>query len=164
MKKICILICCVLILHMLGACSAQKEELQEPVNFYYFNKEIAYNTDSGVICAEVREGSGFSGNLEEMLDVYLSGPGSNTLYSLIPSDTHLIACEIENNQVHVVFDKEFAQLSGIDLSLACSAILLTVRDYAGAEALVVSAKNAQLNEKDQFKISIDDIVLMDTSK
>ena len=164
MKKVSILICCVLILQMLGACSSQKEELQEPVNFYYCNKEIAYNTDSGVISAEIREGSGFTESLNKLLPVYLLGPKDNTLYSLIPSDVTLVSCEMGDNQVRVVFDEKFAHLSGMDLSLACSALLLTIRDYTGVDTIIVSAQNAQLNEKDQFKISIDDIVLMDMSK
>lgn len=164
MKKISVLICCVLIFQILCACSNQKEELQEPVNFYYCNKEITFNTSSGVICAEAREGAGFHGNLTAFLHAYLIGPQSNTLNNVFPSDAYLVSWEMEDDTIKIVFSQKLEQLSGMDLSVACSALLLTLHDYVGVNTAIITAKNAQLNERDQFIISMDDLVLIDSTK
>lgn len=163
MKKICLLICFSLMLHMLCACSGKTEELREPVNFYYCNIEIDYNTFNGVIHAETHEGAGFYGNLNAFLHAYLLGPDSDELYSLIPSEVYLVSCELDGDEVSIVLSKQFEKLSGVDLSIACSALLMTVHEYTGANTMIISAKDGKLDDKDQITISMDNIVLLDTS-
>lgn len=163
MKRITIFLCCVLLLMNLCSCSGKDEEFKEPVNFYYCNKEISYNSPTGVIQPEVREGVGYYGNLSAFLRAYLRGPISYELRSFIPSDVYLVSCEVSENMATVVLSAQFAKLSGVDLSAACSALLLTIHDYTGSDTLQVSAKDTQLDAKDVFVISMDEIVLMDTS-
>ena len=61
----------------------------------------------------------------------------------------------------IVFSKSFEKLSGINLSTACCALLLTVHDYTGANTIVVSAKDGKIDDKDTVTFSMDDVVLMD---
>lgn len=163
MKKFSILICCCLILQLLCACSGNKDDFQAPVNFYFCKKEVSYNSTSAVIQAETREGISYNGNLAALLRAYLLGPHSQELNSLIPSDVYLVSCEISGDAVIVVFSSHLAKLSGIDLSTACSALLMTVRDYTGVETLRISAKDSQLEDKDELVLTYDEIVLMDTT-
>jgi len=163
MRKICILLCCVLILQLFCSCSGKREDFREPVNFYYGNKEISYNSPTGVIRAEVREGSSFHGNLTAFLLAYLLGPASTELYSFIPSDVYVVSCEVNENTATIVLSAQFADLSGVELSAACSALLMTLHDYTGAETLIISAKDSQLDAKDEIIIQMGDIVLMDTA-
>lgn len=163
MKRICILICCVLILQMLCGCAGKAEDFQKPVNFYYCNKEVTYHSASGVICPEVREGNGFHGNLTAFLHAYLLGPQNTALYSLIPSDVYLVSCQINEDEAAVVFSKSFEKLSGVDLSITCGALLLSIHDFTGANTVIISAKDGQLEGKDQVVFNLDDVVLMDTS-
>ena len=161
MKKLCFLLCCILSLQLLIGCSRNNEEIQQPVNFYYINKEISYNTEQGVICSEIREGARFS-SLEDLLREYLAGPDSLDLQSLMPDSVSLQSCVVENETVHICLSSEFAGLSGVKLTTVCSAILLTVHDYVGAQTIYVSAANEKLDDKDVFQLSMDGIVLMDT--
>ena len=161
MKKISILLCITLILQMLCACASKQEELKEPVNFYYCKNEATFNSPTGVIFPEVREGAGYHGNLTGFLQSYLNGPKSNDVSSFIPSDVYLVSCEVNQDKVMIVFSKSFEKLSGINLSTACCALLLTVHDYTGANTIVVSAKDGKIDDKDTVTFSMDDVVLMD---
>ena len=162
MKKFCIVLCCILMLPMLFACSNKKEELQEPVSFYYCNKDITYNSDAGVICPEVREGAAFHGNVVAFLRSYMLGPRDTNLRNPIPTDVYLVSCELNEDIVCMEFNAQFADLTGLDLTTACSAILLTIHDYTGAQTLKVSAKDAKIDDKDVFELSMDDVILIDT--
>lgn len=164
MKKICILICCCLLLQMLCSCSGKKEEFEDPVSFFYCNREIAYNSPTGVIQAETREGSGFQGNLTAFLNAYLRGPVSTELESPVPSDVSLVSCERNGDTVTIVLSAQFSKLTGIELSTACSALMMTVYDYTGAETLQVRAKDSQLDDKNEIVLGIDDIVLIDAAE
>ena len=164
MKKLCILICCVLLLQMLCACNGKNEELKAPVNFYFRNKEITYDSPTAVIYPEVREGAGFHENLTAMLRSYFLGPNSSDLERFIPTDVYMVSCEHTADEVTIVMSNQFTKVTGVDLTAACSALLLTVHDFTGAETLKISAKDAQLDDKDEIVMSIEDIVLIDMVK
>ena len=161
MKKLSILLCAVIILQMLCSCSNKEEEFNEPINFYYYKNEVVYNSPTGVICPEVREGAGYHGNLTAFLQSYLNGPKSDDVRSIIPSDVYLVSCELDDDEAQILFSKSFEKLSGIDLSTACCALLLTVHDYTGANTIVISAKDGKTDDKDYVTFSMDDIVLVD---
>ena len=164
MKKVCIMLCCVLLLQLLCACTGHKEEFEKPVNFYYCNTEIFYNSPLGVIHPESREGAGFHGNMTAMLRSYFLGPVSSNLELVIPPDIYMVSCEKIGDEVSIVMSNQFSKLTEMDLSIACSALLLTVHDFTGAETLRISAKDAKVNDKDEFVLSISDIELVDTIK
>ena len=161
MKKIAILFICIIILSF-SACGNEQEEFQEPTNFYYCAQDIAYNNISGVIKAEQREAIQFHGNLASLLRSYLHGPSNPELQMLIPSNVTLISCAVNENAVTVTLSEPFSKLTGIKLSTASTAMLMTIYDYAGVDTLCVRAENALLDEKDEIVITIDDIMLLDS--
>lgn len=163
MKKICLLLCCSLLLLMLSACSGKKDDFEEPVNFYYCNRDITYNSSTGVIQAEIREGANFDGNLNAFLYSYLRGPMSSELRSFIPSDVYLISCSVEEDVAVITFSSGFSDLSGVRLSVVCSAILMSINEFSGIQTLHVRAKDAQLDDKDEFVITLDELILIDST-
>ena len=164
MKKLNVLICFILSLVVLWGCTGKKEDFEEPVQYYYCNEEIFYNSSSGVIQAETREGAGLHDNLTAFLHSYLHGPESSDLYTLIPSDVYLASCALDGNEVTVVLSAQFAKLSGVELSTACSALLLSVHDYTGADTLRLRAKDSQLDGQDEILLRLDDVVLLDPAQ
>lgn len=162
MKKLSLLICCALLMQLLCSCAAQKEEIKEPVNFYYCNSNIDYNSPTGVIQPEVRESSGFHGNLLTFLRAYLQGPVNSDLKRFIPADVYIVSCQIDGDRVILVMSSQFSNLSGIELTTACSALLMTIHDYTGSQTLQISAKDARLDDKTEIVLTMDDIVLIDT--
>lgn len=162
MKKIVCILFCALILLSLCACGKQQAELKEPTNFYYINKDISYNSPTGVISAEVREGITFHGNFASFLRAYLQGPESSDLQTYIPAETKLISCAIKGDEVVLTFNEEFSKLSGVKLSAASSALLMSIHDYAGINTLTIRVEHGRLDDKDELRLTLDDIVLMDS--
>lgn len=161
MKRICCLLSFILLLQLLFACSTKDEEILQPVNFYYINAEISYNTPNGVLGAEVREGSQFQ-NIEQLLREYLKGPVSSEMVSLIPNEVTVLSCITDNDAVYILLSSQFAELTGIKLTTSCSAMLLTVNDYSGIQTIHVRAEGSSLDDKDEFVLSMDDIILTET--
>ena len=161
MRKCSLLLCCILLLQLLCSCSATKEEFKKPVNFYYCRREMTYNSAQAVIQPEIREGYGYHGNIVGYLQAYLHGPVSEDLEALIPSDIYLVSCTVDNGIADIVFSSKFSQLSGIRLSTACTAILLSVNEFSNVDTVRIRAKDTQLDEKEYFEISMNDIVLLD---
>lgn len=161
MKKLCSLLCCVLFLQFLGACSGSND-VSQPIDFYYCNVETGYNNPSAVICPESREAAFYNGSVERMLQDYLAGPRAEDLYSPVPADAELVSCLVEEGDVYILLSQEFAELSGIKLSVCCSCILMTLHEFTDVHTLHISAQDAQLDEKKEIVLNIDDIILMDT--
>ena len=162
MRKLTVWICTLLFFCMISGCGAKKQEFEAPVNFYYCRKEISYNTSTGVLQPEIREGSSFHSNLTACLRAYMLGPTSSDLHRVIPAEVYLVSCELQENTALVVMSNQFSQLSGVDLWTACSALMLTVNDFADVEHLTIQVKDALPEAASEFTISMDDIVLIDT--
>ena len=161
MKKICWLLSCILLFQLLIGCSRKEEEILQPVNFYYINSEISYNTPNGVVQAEIREGAEFR-DIEELLQVYLKGPVASELRSFMPLGVKLLSCVVDNDSIYILLSSQFAKLSGVKLTTACSAILMTTHDYLGINTLYVRVEGSQLDDKDTFILAMDDLVLSDS--
>ena len=141
MKKLCIFLCCVLMLHMLAACGTKAEDFKVPVRYYFSNKEIAYNTQNGVIQAEIREGADLHGNLTAYLHSYLRGPISSNFIRIIPSDVYLVSCNVNDETAEIVFSNQFSKLTGVELVSACSAYSLPLH-HLSISSLMLSNRFA----------------------
>ena len=161
MKKVISLLLGILIVLSFCACNSSNENFQEPINFYYCTEEITYNTKHGVVKPEIREGIIYSNNVQMMLRAYLEGPIDSSYVSYIPSEAKLVSFQRNNTEAFVTFSEEFAELTGIKLTTACSCVAMTISEYCGVDVLYIRAENSQLDNKDAIKISIADIVLMD---
>lgn len=162
MKKICVLLCCLLMLQLFSACGKRTEELQQPTRYYYTAKSISYNTADGVIQSEVREAVSFSNNLSLLLEDYLKGPNSPQLQSLIPVDTALVSCAVVDDIVLLTLSDHFSTLSGVKLSVATSAILMTIYDYSGLQELHIQVENGLIDDQTEIVVTMDGILLMDS--
>ena len=162
MRRMICIFCCMFLFFSLCACNHQTEELQEPTNFYYINKNISYNSPSGVISAETREAVTFDGDLNLFLSSYLEGPKSSNLQTYIPAEVRIVSCELSDNEAVLIFSEEFSKLSGYKLSAASCALLMSVHDFLGVNALSISVENGRLDDKDNLHLTMDDIVLMDS--
>ena len=162
MRKIACIFCCIMLLTLLCACGNKNEEFQSPVNFYYVNKDISYNSPTSVICTEVREGISFYGNLTVFLRAYLDGPKSSDLQTYIPTGTELLSCVVSGNAATLTFSEEFSKLNGSRLSVASGALLLSANDFANINTIVIRVENGRWDEKDELCMSMDELVLMDS--
>ena len=101
-------------------------------------------------------------NVTAFLHAYLRGPSSSELYSLIPPDVYLASCNVIDDTAYIEFSTQFSKLSGIKVTTACSAILLSLNDFIDIQTIHISARDAQIDEKTEWIFSMDEIVLIDS--
>lgn len=162
MKRIKSILCLCLCVLIFCSCGRKAPEYLSPVNFYYCNRTVSYNSPTALINPEVRESAGFDNDIVKFMKVYLQGPISDELNRIVPVNTVLRFAELEEHTVHLDFSKEFADLSGIELTTACVCIVKSLHEFAGVETVVFTAEGSLLDEKESFTLSMEDIVTMDT--
>lgn len=160
MKRI--FICILVICFILCGCGQQKEKIQKPVSFYYPVSTVAFNTATGVIDQEIRESAGFT-STDELLCAYLKGPNSQHLSCPFPANTEIVSVKKLNSTCNVVLSEQFAELTGLDLTIACHSLGMTVMALTGASNVEIRANNAELDGQKYITVSRDNFLLIDNS-
>lgn len=141
MKRVlCFFLCVVLLLPLYG-CNG--EDVKAPADFYYLQKEYTFGSENSVISAEVRETSGFW-TLKLLLAEYLRGPRDPNLLSPFPPGTYVVDILQEDTEITVTMSDSISNLTGIDLTLACSALAKTLIGLTGAEQVQIQAITATI--------------------
>ena len=155
MKRIIVIL--VLICLCLPTMGCREEApIQSPVIFYYRRAEFDHGSEESVILREVRESQGIDHQIPRLLEEYLKGPVSEDLADTFPTDTKLIDFRIEAATAFVTVSDELAQLSGIELTVACACLAKTVMELTGMESVQIQAQTAMLGN--------DQIIIMDSSR
>lgn len=161
--KRCICIIMVLLIMLTTGCNSQPQQLQKPVNFYYYSDPITYDTAEGAISAEVRESAGVSDDLPALMNMYLQGPVSDDFTTPFPSGITVVNLICSNGTAKITLSEQFAVLSGFDLTAACVCITKTLSELADADTVVINVKNLQLDGKQSVTMRTKDIALWDTA-
>lgn len=160
MKRfMCTLLASILIA-MLCACNSA-QQIEVPVNYYYRTRQVQYNSDTGVISAEIREAKGSKENYHHLIEQYLNGPKSNHYISPFPAGTTLEELNVDNNRVQIVLSPHMALLSGSELMIACICLARTLLEMTGVKYVQISAENSLLNNEQSITLSSDSFVLID---
>lgn len=164
MKRLTAILLLILILPYLCACT--REEMVYPVSYHYLrapesNGEIFHGSADSVITPEIREGDGHQGDNTHFLEIYLLGPLDRDFRSPFPVGTALIDFDLEDSAATVLLSDHFGTLSGIDLTLACSCLTLTVMDLTGADTVTIMAEDALLDGKESVTIDRSNLFLTD---
>ena len=155
MKRL--LICILLSICLLGLTGCAEKE--DPVIFYYPKAEISYHSDSGVIAQETREALSRENSLSYLLSFYLEGPIDPNLRSAVPEGVQLLRMIPYDGGMLLVMSREFSQLDGVDLSIACISISRTCFELTDLQEITFSAGN----QKNVLRtISRDGIEIADT--
>ena len=150
MKKFICLLLVITISFLLIACHSKSSK--DTQLFYYLRKEIDFESESPVIGSELhRSGT----DLNAILQLYLNGPESAELSSPIPVGTTLISTEIQDDTLSICLSDSFAQITGLDLSLACIALSKTAMEIADVQLVRICTENEQLNGDKWFAVSED---------
>lgn len=133
----------------------------QPGRFYYLRSEVGFDGSDGVISSESRELSGLTDDPTALLKDYFEGPRSRDLRSPFPRQTQLLECSIQNNTLLLELDASFADLSGIDLTLACACIAKTAFEHLNVSEIHLRASGALLNGRETVILREGDILLED---
>ena len=147
---------------ILCGCSSAANKLTEPVKFYYRVSTVSFNTDSGVIAGETREGVHFQNTLE-LLAAYLRGPVTDNLTCPFPSDVTVISVDTVNATCTVTLSKDFSALSGLDLTIACNCLGMTLLEHTGVNTVEIIAAEAELDGQKSVLITRNSFLLFDSS-
>ena len=161
MKKILCVFLCFLLLFGIAACKPDKESIQAPVTFYYRQVSDKLAAEQGVIVSEEREAVGHVDDLAWLLQEYFRGAQSQDLIAPFPRSVQLLHWSVDKNVLNITLSQSFAQLRGIDLTVACACITLTFLELSGAEAVSIRAENATLGGQDSLLLRREDFHLFD---
>ena len=162
MKKIALLLCLCLLLSLLG-CAERQDQPEIPVQFFYprHTADILYEGDDGVITYELREAAGNENNYSYLLNLYLRGPTVQPLRNPFPKASSVIAFEPYQDQVTLILSDSFAQLSGMELTLAGTCLLKTLNAMLGTQVLYLRTQTQPLDNSDFLVFRMDDLLLTD---
>ena len=160
-QRISIILIISLLLCLYG-CAKDASPAEIPVNFYYLAKDISYNGKSEILLPEEREGVGYEADIEGLLNQYLKGPVSDTLRSPFPAHVRVTRYATTANMAILELSTEFAQLTGIDLTVACSCLNRTLFDLTQLERVMISVTDAQLDGQASITFDLNDIYFVDT--
>ena len=167
MKRYWISILVVLLLFSFCGCKSKGTDFVEPVTFYYCNditsNEISGNDFYNIFVGETREGSGYINNLQTLLLLYLRGPADAALVNPFPDNLQILSLHEENLHVSLIVSDEFASLTGLDLTLACTCLSMTVMELTGCNSVLIAAESAPLDEKDSITMTRDMLVFFDNT-
>lgn len=163
MRKLLSMILAVVFLLGLTACSSLNDKIQDPVNFYYRYESMNYGANPDVIGAEVYEAKDHRQDFEYLLSAYLLGPESYDFYTPFPDDTTLKSFNLRDGTAFIQLSSPFSALSGLNLTLACACITMTVCEMTGAQQVSISVANNLLDGKPQITMTPEDFLLLDNS-
>lgn len=157
-KSICILMASLLL--FLCGCSASQNNL-DTVTFYYCTERMQYKSERSAFYPEQRKVA--YDDPIELLNLYLKGPVDEHLDTPFPAGVTVVDFVQEDSTARIKLSNQVGRLSGIDLSVACATLTMTVADLFGTDTIVISGSDVLLDGKKAITLSVSDIIWSDTT-
>jgi germination protein M len=163
MKKCISLLLCLCLLLSFCGCARRVEAHQVPVRFYYPRTidAIQYTASGGAFTYEDREGAGYTDNIPYLLNLYFRGPADATLRNPFPTATSVTELKVYGKYAFLTVSDSFAQLTGMELTIACACLTLTVTELTGAETLCLRTNSQLLDNHERLLLQARDFLFMD---
>lgn len=164
MKRIIGWMLTLLLVAVLFGCQFPNSKTKDSVSFYYQRSggNYVYGSEDAIIAPESREISGSRDNLRYLLTLYFHGPLDSALVSPFPSGTALADLQVEETSLTITLNSHFAQLEGINLTIACTCLARTCFDLTDAEAVEIKASPANGGAAVSVTITRDNVLLVDS--
>ena len=160
MRHSAFILAILLLAAMLCSCSAV--DTQNQVSFYYCVAEQDYSSTAGAIKAEVQSAKVDPADYDTLLSQYMNGPKSSHLVSPYPDGCTIAEFSLDQSTAHIIMDKSFASLSGVELTLACACLSLTVQNITGYANVEIRAEDCLLDNKESITVDANKILLTDS--
>ena len=161
MKKLLCILLALCMLPLFG-CAQPEDPIENPVFFYYRQKTLTYDNEDSVITKELRDAGDRKDDISYLLGQYLQGPESQTLMQTFPQGSR-VSFQVQENTVVIFVNHKFAALTGIDLTLACACLTLTLCELTGTEHALFQAQDILLDGNQNIYMSRSNILLLDSS-
>lgn len=162
MKRTIAIFLCFSMAFSICSCKS-REEIKKPANFYYCTNPIIYNSESGLVSAEVRETAGCYEDMTVLLELYLQGPITDGHRSPFPSNVSVVIYYRNEGTIRLELSEEFASLSGFDLTVACTCLSMTLFELTDAQYIEISAQYSLLDSKRSITMRRDSFIFLDPS-
>lgn len=96
---------------------------------------------------------------EALVSELLKGPADETLKSTLPAGTTLLSLEIEGDRARVDLSPSYESLSGVALTLADSAIAMTLSQVPEVSSVQITVRGRELAYREQPVLNLRDILL-----
>ena len=96
---------------------------------------------------------------EALIRELLKGPADETLKSTFPAGTTLLSLEIEGDRARVDLSPSYESLSGVALTLADSAIAMTLSQVPEVSSVQITVRGRELAYREQPVLNLRDILL-----
>lgn len=144
----------------LSACN----QSEDTITFYYArNPQQKSAPIETFYTEEDRQITSQATNLRYLLSLYLQGPLDDNSVSPFPANTQLVKLDVYNRQFFIQLSQEFGELSGIDLTVACTCISLTCFDLADVDRVTVFTPASEDYPAVEVTLSREDLTLTDTA-
>ena len=163
MKKFITWILCIAAVLSIAGCGSSAPAARSPGAFYYRRQEVSYGSSDSVIAPEIRELAGMEKDLDALLDTYFAGPESDELLSPFPRDSRAVSWELADNTLTLTMNDAFAELSGVELTIACSCIARTFLELTDGDTVRIQAENGLLGTERSITLTKEAICLYDDS-
>ena len=161
MRIVAILLCALMIFSLFGC--APKEKFNTPVAFYYCLQNINHSNEKRVFDKEIHEGKEFTNDLVGLLNIYLKGPSSVSLYSPFPIKGQILGSKQEGNVLTLYLSEQFDRLPIDKLSLSIACLAQTVFEYASALILVLIPSGSFVDGTTYKTITADSFIYTDSN-
>lgn len=138
MKKRCLCLAAALLLALLAACVPKTEVEEDGLRLWF---ALPGDRQSREVTAALGSAP-YTGtqSVPALLAALLAGPPQDSgLVSLIPEGTGAARWSVENRTAHVELSGEYAQLSGIDRTIADYCVTLTLCQLPGVDRVELAA-------------------------
>ena len=154
MRRLIVLLCVFVLL----LCGCNKQDPVVPGVFYYPLAEYVQAGNNQVFSTEVRETANCN-DPGSLVDLYLKGPQSALLRNPFPTGCHLISLTQTDTQITLIISDEFAQLTGINLVIACGSLARTCIELFDVSSVYIQADSLLL-DGDKFILMTEDTLLL----
>ena len=158
MKRIIIILTIVALLISFIGCTKNTENFDQPAQFYY----KWASTEDALFGAETREIKSYSDDLLAVANFYFTGPDSDAYVNVFPDGLHALSLEVQENKLMLLLNDELSTLSGLELSIACACMSMTLLELTGCTEIVIKAESKLLDGKASISMKLDDLYLLDT--
>lgn len=154
----------IILLLSLCSCAAEQQQPEGSVAFYYQKNSIDPAASDGVISKDYQVLSASSSDHTAVLNAYLQGPVSDPLHRVFPMGITLISLDIQNKQADVVLGGTFDTLEGMERTIFCACLTLTVCDLTGVRQVSIYREQDAPEGEPVSVMRPEEIVLLDDCK
>ena len=161
-KQICLLLLVPLLL--LPAGCRREEPARTAYDLYFQEADLTYSAGESPFRTETvylydAETDAAPRLAEALVRELPKGPADETLKSTLPAGTTLLSLEIEGDRARVDLSPSYESLSGVALTLADSAIAMTLSQVPEVSSVQITVRGRELAYREQPVLNLRDILL-----